>query len=195
MNPYLQLFTSFAKIGSFTIGGGYAMIPLIRAEVVTKHKWVSDDEFLDFLAISQSAPGILAINISIFIGEKLKGAKGSVVAALGTALPSFVMILLIAMFFQTFRENEIVNSVFAGIRPAVVALIAVPLITLSKGANLNKYTSLIPIIAVLLIVFLEISPVWIIIAGALLGLFHYFLTKRGRFTKGKTTNQETNKNK
>lgn len=195
MNPYLQLFTSFAKIGSFTIGGGYAMIPLIRAEVVTKHKWVSDDEFLDFLAISQSAPGILAINISIFIGEKLKGAKGSVVAALGTALPSFVMILLIAMFFQTFRENEIVNSVFAGIRPAVVALIAVPLITLSKGANLNKYTSLIPIIAVLLIVFLEISPVWIIVAGALLGLFHYFLTKRGHFTKEIKSTQESKKDK
>jgi len=178
MNQYLQLFSSFAKIGSFTIGGGYAMIPLIRAQVVDKHKWVTDNEFIDFLAISQSAPGILAINISIFIGEKIKGTKGSIVAALGTALPSFFMILLIATFFQSFRENQIVNSVFAGIRPAVVALIAVPLISLSKSANLNKYTSLIPVISVLLIVFLEISPVWVIMAGAILGLFHYFLTKR-----------------
>lgn len=183
MNQYMQIFTSFAKIGSFTIGGGYAMIPLIRAQVVDKHNWVTNEEFIDFLAISQSAPGILAINISIFIGEKLKGTKGSIIAALGTALPSFFMILLIATFFQSFRENEIVNSVFAGIRPAVVALIAVPLITLSKSANLNKYTSLIPVISVLLIVFLEISPVWIILAGALLGLFHYFLTKRAGIHK------------
>lgn len=188
MNQYLQLFSSFAKIGSFTIGGGYAMIPLIKAEVVDKKKWVTDNEFIDFLAISQSAPGILAINISIFIGEKLKGTKGSIIAALGTALPSFIMILLIAMFFQTFRENRIVNSIFAGIRPTVVALIAVPLISLSKGANLNRYTSLIPVISVLLIVFLEISPIWVIIAGALLGLFHYFLTKRGHINNNKKEN-------
>ena len=185
MNQYIQLFSSFAKIGSFTIGGGYAMIPLIRAQVVDKHKWVTDSEFIDFLAISQSAPGILAINISIFIGEKLKGTKGSIVAALGTALPSFFMILLIATFFQSFRENQIVNSVFAGIRPAVVALIAVPLISLSKSANLNKYTSLIPVISVLSIVLLEISPVWVIMAGALLGLFHYFLSKRNIIHKNR----------
>lgn len=180
MNQYLQIFFSFAKIGSFTIGGGYAMIPLIKTEVVDKHKWVTDNEFLDFLAISQSAPGILAINISIFIGEKLKGTKGSIVAALGTALPSFIMILIIALFFQSFRDNRVVISIFSGIRPAVVALIAAPLISLSKGTNLNRYTSLIPIISVLLIVFLDISPIWIIIAGALLGLFHYYLSKGGK---------------
>lgn len=180
MNLYLQIFTSFAKIGSFTIGGGYAMIPLIKDQVVDKKRWVSEDEFIDFLAISQSAPGILAINISIFIGAKLRGSRGSIVAALGTALPSFLMILIIALFFQSFRENEVINSIFSGIRPAVVALIAAPLISLSKGANLNRYTSLIPIASVLLIVFLEISPIWIIMAGALLGLFHYFLSKRDK---------------
>lgn len=178
MNIYLQLFLTFAKIGAFTIGGGYAMIPLIQREVVERKKWLGSKEFLDILAISQSAPGILIINISIFIGEKLKGVKGSIAASVGSALPSFIMILLIAHFFEAYKENEVVNRIFQGIRPAVVALIAVPLITLSKSANLNKYTAFIPIITVLLIVLLRISPVWIILSGALLGLFHFYFTRR-----------------
>jgi len=178
MNIYLEIFTTFSKIGAFTIGGGYAMIPVIQKEIVDKRGWVNNEEFMDMLAISQSAPGILAINISIFIGQRLRGIKGSIIAAIGTALPSFVMILLIAMFFNNFRDNEIVNRVFMGIRPVVVALIAVPLISLSKSTNLNKYTSFIPAISVLLIVMLGISPVYLIIAGAVLGLFYFYLIKR-----------------
>ena len=152
------------------------MIPLIQKEVVERRGWVKEEEFLDYLAISQSAPGILAINISIFIGEKLKGVKGSVVAALGSALPSFVMILLIALFFQGYRDNEIVNKIFMGIRPAVVALIAVPFLTLSKSAITNRYTAIIPVVAIVLIAFLGVSPIWLILSGALLGLFYHFLT-------------------
>ncbi len=176
MNIYVEIFTSFAKIGAFTIGGGYAMIPLIQKEVVERRGWVKEEEFLDYLAISQSAPGILAINISIFIGEKLKGVKGSVVAALGSALPSFVMILLIALFFQGYRDNEVVNKIFMGIRPAVVALIAVPFLTLSKSAITNRYTAIIPVVTIVLIAFLGVSPIWLILSGALLGLFYHFLT-------------------
>lgn len=178
MNIYLEIFTTFSKIGAFTIGGGYAMIPVIQREIVEKRAWVNREEFLDMLAISQSAPGILAINISIFIGQRLKGAKGSIVAAIGTALPSFLMILLIAMFFRNFRENDIVNRIFMGIRPVVVALIAVPLISLSRSTKLNRYTSFIPVISVLLIVLLGISPVYLIIAGGLLGLFYFYFIKR-----------------
>lgn len=178
MNIYLEIFTTFSKIGAFTIGGGYAMIPVIQREIVEKRGWVNNEEFMDMLAISQSAPGILAINISIFIGQRLKGIKGSIIAATGTALPSFVMILLIAMFFNNFRDNEIVNRVFMGIRPVVVALIAVPLISLSRSTKLNRYTSFIPVISVLLIVMLGISPVYLIIAGAVLGLFYFYLIKR-----------------
>ena len=178
MNIYLEIFTTFSKIGAFTIGGGYAMIPVIQKEIVDKREWVNNEEFMDMLAISQSAPGILAINISIFIGQRLRGIKGSIIAAIGTALPSFVMILLIAMFFNNFRDNEIVNRVFMGIRPVVVALIAVPLISLSKSTKLNRYTSFIPAISVLLIVMLGISPVYLIIAGAVLGLFYFYLIKR-----------------
>ena len=178
MNIYLEIFTTFSKIGAFTIGGGYAMIPVIQKEIVDKRGWVNNEEFMDMLAISQSAPGILAINISIFIGQRLRGIKGSIIAAIGTALPSFVMILLIAMFFSNFRDNEIVNRVFMGIRPVVVALIAVPLISLSRSTKLNRYTSFIPLISVLLIVMLGISPVYLIIAGAVLGLFYFYLIKR-----------------
>jgi len=100
MNIYLEAFGIFFKIGAFTIGGGYAMVPLIENEIVTKRNWISKDDFIDLLAIAQSAPGILAVNISIFIGYKLRGIRGSLVTALGTVLPSFVIILAIAMFFH-----------------------------------------------------------------------------------------------
>lgn len=178
MNLYLDLFYTFSKIGAFTIGGGYAMLPLIEKEVVDKKGWLSKEDFLDVLAIAQSAPGVFAINISIFIGVRLKGFKGSVVAALGTTLPSFIIILLIAMFFSSLKENEVINSIFMGIRPAVVALIVVPLISMSKSVNLNTYTSYIPAVTLLLIVFLGISPVYLIIASALLGVFYFYLIKR-----------------
>ncbi len=173
MNIYLQLFSTFFKIGAFTIGGGYVMIPIIKREVVDVHKWMDEQEFLDVLTISQSAPGIMAINLSIFIGYKLQGKKGSVVAALGTALPSFLIILIIAMFFTSFRENEYVEKAFKGIRPAVVALIAVPLINMSKAAKLNLITGFVPVISILLITFLDISPIYILMAGAICGVLYF----------------------
>ena len=178
MNPGLELFLTFSKIGAFTIGGGYAMLPLIRREVVEKKRWLTEEEFTDALAISQSAPGVFVINISVFVGKKICGTKGSLSAALGSSLPSFVIILAIAMFFSSFKENEVVSRIFAGIRPAVVALIAVPLINMSRSMELNRYTCLIPLITLLLIVFLKVSPIYLIIAGALLGLFHHYLTRK-----------------
>ena len=117
MNIYWDSFKTFFKIGIFTLGGGYAMIPIIEAEVVDKYKWVSKEEFLDLIAISQSCPGVFAINISIFIGYKLRKTAGAVSCALGTALPSFLIILAIAMFFHQFQDNPIVASIFRGIRP------------------------------------------------------------------------------
>ena len=121
MNIYFEAFGIFFKIGAFTIGGGYAMVPLIENEIVTKRKWITQDDFINLLAISQSAPGILAVNISIFIGYKLKGIPGSIITALGTILPSFIIILAIALFFHNFQDNVIVERIFKGIRPAVVA--------------------------------------------------------------------------
>ena len=169
MNIYLEAFGIFFKIVAFTIGGGYAMVPLIENEIVTKRNWISKDDFVDLLAISQSAPGILAVNISIFIGYKLRGIRGSLVTALGTVLPSFIIILAIAMFFHNFKDNPIVERIFKGIRPAVVALIAAPTFSMAKSAKVNRYTIWIPVVSALLIWLLGFSPIWIIIAAGIGG--------------------------
>lgn len=164
-----QLFYIFLKIGAFTIGGGYAMIPLIEAEIVTKKGWVAKEDFLDLLAIAQSAPGVFAVNIAIFIGYRLRGVRGCIVTALGAILPSFLIILCIALFFLRFKENPTVEAIFRGIRPAVVALIAAPTFNLAKAAKINRYTIWIPIISALLIWLLGFSPIWIILLAGIGG--------------------------
>ena len=169
-NIYFESFKTFFKIGLFTLGGGYAMIPLIEEEVVNKHRWVSKDEMLDLIAIAQSCPGVFAINIAVFIGYKLKNTRGAIATAAGTALPSFLIILLIAMFFHQFKDNKVVAAMFRGIRPAVVALIAVPTFNLAKRAQLNRFTLWIPIVSALAIWLLGVSPIWIIILAGLGGL-------------------------
>lgn len=165
----LQLFTIFFKIGAFTVGGGYAMIPLIEAEIVTKKGWVAKEDFLDLLAIAQSAPGVFAVNIAIFIGYRLRGVRGCLATALGAILPSFLIILCIALFFLRFKENPTVEAIFKGIRPAVVALIAAPTFNLAKAAKINRYTIWIPIISALLIWLLGFSPIWIILLAGIGG--------------------------
>lgn len=170
-----ESFKTFFKIGMFTLGGGYAMIPLIQKEVVEKHQWVSRDEMLDLIAIAQSCPGVFAINISTFIGYKLNKTRGALCTTIGTALPSFLIILLIAMFFHTFSDNHAVQAIFRGIRPAVVALIAVPTFNLAKSAGINRRTLWIPVVSALLIWACGVSPITIIfiigIAGYLWGHF------------------------
>jgi chromate transporter len=163
------LFTTFFKIGIFTLGGGYAMIPLIEDEVVNKHHWMEKEEMLDLIAIAQSCPGVFAINIATFVGYKLHKTRGAICSTLGTALPSFLIILAIAIFFSQFKDNPVVAAMFRGIRPAVVALIAVPTFNLGKRAQLNKWTIWIPIISALLIWLLGVSPIWIIIAAGVGG--------------------------
>ena len=153
----------------FTLGGGYAMIPIIEEEVVNRHRWVDKEEMLDLIAIAQSCPGVFAINISIFVGYKLKKVRGAIATALGTALPSFLIILAIAMFFHQFEDNRYIAAMFRGIRPAVVALIAVPTFNLGKSAQLNRFTVWIPVVSALLIWLLGVSPIWIIIAAGLGG--------------------------
>ncbi len=172
MNIYLDCLLTFIRIGLFTIGGGYAMIPLIEADVVEKKKWVSKEEFLDLMAIAQSCPGIFAVNISIFIGYKLRGVKGSVACTLGTILPSFVIMLCIALFFQQMRGNATVESIFRGIRPAVVALIAAPVFKMGKNARITWTNVWIPVVAALLIWQLGVSPVYIIILAGLGGFLY-----------------------
>ena len=166
---YVTLFKTFFKVGAFTIGGGYAMIPIIQSEVVDKHKWIEKNEFLDLIAVAQSCPGVFAINISTFIGYKLRGRWGALCTTVGTALPSFLIILLIAMFFHQFMNVSWIAAMFRGIRPAVVALIAVPTFNLAKSAHINLANCWIPIASALLIWLLHVNPIWIIIAAGVGG--------------------------
>jgi len=172
MNIYWESFKTFFKIGIFTLGGGYAMIPLIEEEVVNRKKWVSKEEMLDLIAIAQSCPGVFAINIATFIGYKLHKTRGAIATTIGTALPSFLIILAIAIFFKQFEDNRIVASIFRGIRPAVVALIAVPTFRLGQRAKLNKYTIWISVACALAIWGLGVSPIYIIILAALAGYIY-----------------------
>ena len=177
---FLRLFWTFFKIGLFTIGGGYAMVPVMEEALVAKRKWIADSEFVDILALSQSAPGILAVNVSIVTGYRIKGFAGAVVAALGTVLPSFVIILLLAMFFARFKENETVERIFKGIRPAVVALIAAPVFKLGKAARVNRYNVWIPIAAALVVWLFGFSPIWVVLAAGAGGwLYGTIKRKRG----------------
>ena len=173
-----EAFSTFFKIGLFTIGGGYAMIPLIEKEVVEKRRWVDRDEFLDLMAVSQAAPGVFAVNMSIFIGYKKQGVRGSIACAVGNVLPSVLIILLIALFFHRFKEHEVVENVFKGIRPAVVALILVPMFNMARTAKITRRNVWIPIAAALLIWALGVSPIYIIAAGIAGGIVKFMVDKR-----------------
>ena len=173
-----QLFWVFAKIGAFTIGGGYAMIPIIQAEM-SRRGWISDDDLPDIVALSQSAPGVMAVNISIFAGHKLRGFKGSVAATLGSILPSFLIILGIAMFFSAFKDNPYVERAFKGIRPVVISLIAVPMVNMARKSCKNVWTWLLALVSLVLVAFLNVSPIYIILCVIVLGFsITYYRMKR-----------------
>ena len=177
MVPLWKIFLTFAKIGSFTIGGGYAMIPLIRDELVRKG-WLSEEELPDIIALSQSAPGILAVNMSIFAGFKMRGVKGSVAATLGTVVPSFLIILLIAMFFTEFKENDIVRRIFQAVRPAAVALILVPAVRMAQSGCHEWWTWAIALASLLGVAFLKVSPIWIILVTISVAVFVSLLKQK-----------------
>lgn len=177
-NICFKLFITFFKIGAFTFGGGWAMISMMEREIVTNHKWLNQEDFLDLVSISQSMPGILAVNMSVIIGDRLNGLKGSLFAALGTILPSFVLILLFAIFLtpETIKNNTIINNIFKGIRPAVVALIIAPVISTAKSAKINKKTIFIPIVvatAISLGIPYISNPILFIILGGIGGYIVY----------------------
>lgn len=168
MAGLFELFRSFCKIGAFTFGGGYAMIPLIEREVIDRKRWIERQEFLDLLTIAQSAPGPISLNTSVFVGYKLRGYAGAVVSILGVVLPSFTIILAVALFFAGIRDNAAVDAAFKGMRPAVVALIVGPVISLARGMHRGLY--LVIIASALAIWLLGWSPVCILLAAALAGI-------------------------
>lgn len=172
-NIYFELFLVFFKIGAFTIGGGYAMVPLIKEALVDRKNWLKDEEFVDALAIAQSAPGILAVNTAIITGHKIGGKLGSVAGALGAVLPSFLMILALATFMSSVRNSKIFISFFNGIKPVTVALIFISTIKMTKSAKLTLKTILIPITVGLLVAYTPVSPIIVIILTMIIGNIYF----------------------
>ncbi|NLI58717.1 MAG: chromate transporter [Clostridium sp.] len=172
-----EIFIIFFKIGAFTLGGGYAMLPLIEKEVVENKKWIDREEILDMFAIMQSVPGIIAIKSSVFIGFKKAGVRGAFFAALGVTLPSFLIILLIAHLLLSLRDNIYVQKIFAGVRAGVTALILVTAIRFAKSTLKGYISILIAIASFVLIVFLNIHPIFTILIGGILGFIGYLKYK------------------
>lgn len=163
-----QIFAVFAKIGAFTIGGGYAMIPIIQGEM-SRRGWISDEELPDIVALSQSAPGVMAVNISIFAGYRLRGIPGSIAATLGSIMPSFLTILAIAMFFSAFRDNPWVERAFKGVRPVVISLILVPMVNMARKACTSWWKWALAVASLVLVAFLNVSPIYILLVVIIMG--------------------------
>lgn len=181
-NLYFELFKVFFKIGAFTFGGGYAMLPLIEEEIVEHKKWVKKEDIYDFFAVSQSFPGAIAINTSTLVGYKVAGKKGAIAATFGVILPSFLIITIIATFFSKIADLSVVKSIFSGINGAVIVLILLAARKMLKIALHDALSVLLVIITVVIILFTNISPIFLIIGGALIGLLlyvynHHYKTK------------------
>jgi chromate transporter len=182
---FYKLFWTYLKIGTFTLGGGYAMLPLIQREVVDRKGWIDEEEFLNMIALAQAAPGLIAVNSAIFIGWRIGGWKGVCGAVSGAVLPSFLIILAIAMVFSEWKELPAVEAVFKGVRPAVVALIAAPLFKMAKSAlkvkgkklTLSGYMPLLLSLAAALLIWLgHVNPVWVILATIIITLCCIFIS-------------------
>ena len=164
----LTVFASFLKIGAFTFGGGYAMIPLIEREVIDRRRWIERKEFLDLLTLAQSVPGPISLNTAVFVGYRCRRLPGALAALAGTILPSFAIILLVALFFADIRSNAVVDAAFKGMRPAVVALIIGPVISLARGMHPALFVAIGA--AALAVWGLGWSPVWVLAGAALAGI-------------------------
>lgn len=191
----LKLFLTFFKIGAFTFGGGWVMISIIEKEVVDKHRWLGREEFMDLLAVAQSLPGILAVNIAVAVGDKIKGSRGSICSALGAILPSFLMILAIAIFLtpDLIKNNATLSAIFKGVRPAVVALIIAPVLTSAKTARITWRTVIIPVAVALLIWSkwpVVSNPILYIVLGGIGGYLYFNYLQRKLADRRKINGEE-----
>ena len=183
MAKHYELFWSFFKIGTFTIGGGYAMIPLMEKELVDRRQWLCREEFMDILAVSQALPGVFAVNMATSVGYRLRGHTGAAASIIGNILMPILIILGFATCFRFLRDNPIFEAIFKGIRPAVVALIAAPVFNMAKTAKVSWRNFWIPVVAAVLIYLLGVSPMWIVLAAIAGGLIY------GKLTNGKEARQ------
>ncbi len=168
MSRYFELFYSFFKIGLFTFGGGYAMIPIIQREMIERRHWIEEKEFFDLLTLAQSAPGPIALNTAVFVGYKLYGYWGAIVSLLGVVIPSFSVILFVAIFFSQIRENAIVDAAFKGMRPVVVALMLAPILGFVRG--MRWWAVAVACGVAIAIWHFGFSPIYLLVAGAVAGL-------------------------
>ena len=178
MKTLIDLFFTFCRIGGLTFGGGYAMLPIIQKEIVEERKWATEEEVLDYYAVGQCTPGIIAVNTATFIGYKVHGIIGAIVATLGVVFPSLIIITIIAALLKNFANYSIVQHAFSGIRVVVIALIVSAILKLAKTSIKNSTTLIIAIIAFILVAFVNLSPIYIVIAAACIGLILKFI--RGR---------------
>ena len=172
MVKYCDLFKTFFRIGTFTLGGGYAMIPLMEREIVRRHGGMDEAAFLDTISISQTMPGLFAVNMATQVGYRLRGSRGSAVAIAGNILMPIAIILLIALLLRQYKDIPTVQHIFMGVRPAVVALIAAPVFTLARSAGITWRTCWIPLLAALLIWLLGVSPILVVLAAAIGGYLY-----------------------
>ena len=176
MSRYFELFYSFFKIGLFTFGGGYAMIPIIQREMSDRRHWIEEKEFFDLLTLAQSAPGPIALNTAVFVGYKLYGYWGAIVSLLGVVIPSFSVILIVAIFFSQIRENAIVDAAFKGMRPVVVALMLAPILGFVRG--MRWWAVAVACGVAIAIWHFGFSPIYLLVAGAVAGLL--WVAARGK---------------
>jgi chromate transporter len=174
----LSLFFTFFKIGAFTIGGGYAMLPLIQREVAEKRKWIDESVMLDIVAIAESTPGPIAINTATFVGTRIAGFWGAFSATLGTVLPSFMIIIALSKVLGVVMEYEPVRFAFDGIRAGVIALIVKALWGMAKQCPRNLFSAILAVIAFSLVLFLGVNVLYVILGGALIGLASAIVSKR-----------------
>lgn len=170
MKELISLFLTFARIGAFTFGGGYAMLPMLQREVVQSRKWATEDEVLDYFAIGQCTPGVIFVNTATFIGYKQKGIPGAIFATAGGVFPSLVIIMIIAAVLTNFADLPVVQNAFGGIRVVVGVLIINAVSGMWKKSVVDKLGIVLAIISFAVATFVDISPVWLVLVGAVIGI-------------------------
>ncbi len=183
MKELFDLFLTFARIGGLTFGGGYAMLPMLQREVVEKKRWATENELMDYYAVGQCTPGVIAVNTAVFVGNKVHGVAGAIAASLGVVFPSIIIIVAIAAFIQSFSDLPVVQNAFAGIRVGVCILILDAVIKLFKKAIVDKFTLALFAIVFVASVFIDISPILYVIVAAVAGIVVYIFKGKGEKTK------------
>lgn len=179
MKNLFALFITFCKIGGFTFGGGYAMLELMKVELCHRRQWCTETEIVDYFALSQCTPGAIAVNMATFVGRKIGGVLGGIFATLGVITPSFLIILLIAQFLKNFMQYEITGHIFGGIRIVVAVLVVNAVLNVGKSAVKDWFCVILAVVSCVLSFFFNLSPIYLVIAGACVGLLYHRMRRGG----------------